>query len=194
MKEWPDVWQVYIGMTEPLNLPLVRDNAGFGIYALDLMGMTTANVHAALALKQKLAGFDFDIIVTAEAKAIALAQSLAESLQHPQYVVLRKSRKLYMRDPVSVEVQSITTAQIQNFFLGQDKVELLKNKKVCILDDVLSTGGTMRAMLHMANQVGCTVTAIAVVLTEEIRWTEFQDIPVVSLGHIPLPATLEFAG
>ena len=188
MSTWPETWQIDLGIEKLIDLPLVRDEGGFGIYALDLMGQTTSNQQIASVLKDRLAAFDFDIIVTAEAKAIALAQELARSFDHPEYVVLRKSLKLYMSDPVSVEVQSITTAQPQRFFLGRDKLDLLKNKRVCILDDVLSTGGTLHAMLQMAAQAQCEVIVIAVVLTEEIAWEEFEGVPVVALGHIPLPA------
>ncbi|MDR0459661.1 MAG: hypothetical protein LBG68_04240 [Coriobacteriales bacterium] len=191
MSEWPGSWPVDIGAVEPISLPLVRSGAGFGIYALDMMGQTAWNEFAATALKDKLAGFDFDILLTAEAKAIGLAQELANSLGHSEYVVLRKSLKLYMPNPVSVAVQSITTTSLQHFYLGQDKLELLKGKKVCILDDVLSTGGTLRAMLQMAERIDCQVIVIAVVLTEEVAWQEFEGVPVVSLDHIPLPAMSE---
>ena len=188
-QNWPQDWQVTMGLRQgdPVHLPLVQGSDGFCIYALDLMGQTDLNFEIAARLKERLAAYDFDMIVTAEAKAIGLAQSLAEQLAMPEYVVLRKSLKLYMLDPVEVEVQSLTTKQNQHFYLGSDKVELLKGKRVCILDDVLSTGGTMRAIMHLAAQTECTVVVIAVVLTEEETWEKFSGIPVVSLGHIPLP-------
>jgi adenine phosphoribosyltransferase len=193
-EQWPEVWKVSVdpeGDTS-VELPLVRGDNGFSIYALDLMGQTDLNAQMAAALHRYLSPFDFDIILTAEAKAIALAQELAHMLKYDEYVVLRKSLKLYMHNPVSVDVQSITTNNPQHFYLGSDKLELLQGKRICILDDVLSTGGTMRAILHMAEQTACEVAVIAVVLTEEIAWEEFSGIPVVSLGHIPLPGTSEF--
>jgi len=192
-QHWPQNWEVTMGLSQddPVRLPLVQGSDGFSIYALDLMGQTELNSEIATRLKERLAAYDFDMIVTAEAKAIGLAQSLAEQLAMPEYVVLRKSLKLYMLDPVEVEVQSLTTKQHQHFYLGADKAALLKGKRVCILDDVLSTGGTMRAILHLAAQTGCTVVVIAVVLTEEKTWDKFSDVPVVSLGHIPLPGLSE---
>ena len=161
------------------------------------MGQTEWNKEAALELCRQLAdaGYEFDIILTAEAKAVALAQELSDCLGHPRYVVLRKSPKLYMRKPiVVVDVLSITTRAPQNFYLGNDQTALLEGKRVCVLDDVISTGGTMRAILRVARQVGFTVPVIATVLTEgEPLNGAFEGIPVVSLGHIPLPATREYA-
>jgi adenine phosphoribosyltransferase len=176
---------------DPVKLPLVRSDDGFCIYALDLMGRAELNFQIAKRLKAQLNAYNFDIILTAEAKAIALAQALAEELDMPEYVVLRKSLKLYMLDPITVEVQSITTQQSQHFYLGADRVELLRGKRICVLDDVLSTGGTMQAILQLTAQTNCTVEVIAVILTEEKEWEEFDGIPVVSLGHIPLPGFCE---
>ena len=94
---------------------------------------------------------------------------------------------------VVVDVLSITTRAPQNFYLGNDQAMLLKDKRVCVLDDVISTGGTMRAILRVARQVGFAVPVIATVLTEgESLDGTFEGIPVVSLGHIPLPGYSEY--
>jgi len=193
MQKWPEYWPVNIGLSDAVGLPLVVSESGFGIYALDMMGQTIWNKCAAQALYEKLADFDFDIILTAEAKAIGLAEELSGLCEHTEYVVLRKSAKLYMPNPVSVEVQSITTTEKQHFYLGQDKLALLKNRRALIVDDVLSTGGTLKAMLEIARQASCQIVAIAVVLTEEVAWQSFEDIPVISLDHIPLPAYAQYA-
>ncbi|MCL2136160.1 MAG: adenine phosphoribosyltransferase [Coriobacteriia bacterium] len=189
MNEWPDSWEVGIGLSEPIKLPLVRSDDGFGIYALDMMGQHDWNEAAASALYEKLGPYDFDIILTAEAKAIGLAQELSQRFGHSEYIVLRKSHKLYMPSPVSVQVQSITTTAPQTFFLGQDKIAKLAGLKACVLDDVLSTGGTMTAMLQMAKIANCLPVVIAVVLTEDTDWDEFAGLPVVKLDYIPLPGT-----
>jgi adenine phosphoribosyltransferase len=170
-----------------IDLPLV-DSDGFKIYAFDSMGRTRWNMAAAEALCQKLAAYDFDIMLTAESKAIALTEELSRLRGQADYVVLRKSRKLYMIDPVVLDVQSITTAARQQFFLGRAQQELLRGKRVCVVDDVISTGGTMGALFELARRLEFEVTVNACVLTEEKRWTDFDGVPVVSLGHIPLPA------
>jgi adenine phosphoribosyltransferase len=189
--EWPAEHEVklYSGADGELvvKLPLVTTPDGFSLYALDLMGRTKWNARAAESLVERLAAFDFDRILTAESKAIALTQELAARLGQRDYVVLRKSRKLYMKNPVQVDVQSITTTKLQQFYLGKDQVALLEGKRVCVVDDVISTGGTAAAIFKMAKVIGFEVVVIAVVLTEETPWTTFQGVPVVSLAHIPLP-------
>ncbi|MDR2686494.1 MAG: adenine phosphoribosyltransferase [Oscillospiraceae bacterium] len=183
---WPPAWPVRLGGLE-LELPLVTGEDGFRIYAFDPMGRAGWNRDAAQALARRLAGYDFDILLTAESKAIALTQELARALGQEDYVVLRKARKLYMADPMVMDVKSITTAAPQRFFLGRDQQDLLRGRRVCVVDDVLSTGGTLRAIYAMAAKLPCAVAVNACVLTEETRWESFEGVPVVSLGHIPLP-------
>jgi len=188
---WPETWPVRLGELE-IALPLVRGGDGFQIYAFDPMGRAAWNFAAAQALAQRLAPFSFDILLCAESKSIALAQELARLLGHRDYVVLRKARKLYMEDPLVVDVKSITTAAQQQFFLGRDQQDLLRGKRVCVLDDVISTGGTLRAIYDVVRALGLLVAVNACVLmeevpTEEVPLASFEGIPVVSLGHIPLP-------
>jgi adenine phosphoribosyltransferase len=189
--EWPAEHEVRLHTDADgefvLKLPLVTTPDGFSLYALDLMGRTEWNARAAASLVERLAAFAFDRVLTAESKAIALTQELAARLGQRDYVVLRKSQKLYMKDPVQVDVQSITTARLQQFYLGRDQVALLEGRRVCVIDDVMSTGGTAGAIFKMAETIGFEVVVIAVVLTEETPWTAFKGVPVVSLGHIPLP-------
>ena len=184
---WPNTWPVKLGELA-INLPLVRSDDGFGIYAFDPMGRGAWNIAAAQALAEQLAPYEFDILLAAESKSIALAEQLARLLGHDDYVVLRKARKLYMTDPMVMDVQSITTQARQQFFLGRDQQELLRGRRVCVLDDVISTGGTLRAVCGMARALDAEITAIACVLTEEARRSSFENVPVVVLDHIPLPA------
>jgi len=183
---WPPAWPVRLGGLE-IELPLITNDDGFRIYAFDPMGRAGWNLAAAQALAEKLAGYDFDILLTAESKAIALTQELARLLGQEDYVVLRKARKLYMLDPMVMDVKSVTTAAPQQFFLGRDQQELLRGKRICVVDDVLSTGGTIGAVYAMARLLSCTIAVNAFVLTEEIQWEAFEGVPVVSLDHIPLP-------
>ena len=191
---WPEQWTVEVSEECSLHLPLITSDDGFSIYALDLMGQTGWNKVAAKGLYDRLTctGFEFDIILTAEAKAIALAEELASCFSHNRYVVLRKSPKLYMKKPiVVVDVQSITTKAPQHFYLGSDSAALLQGKKVCVLDDVISTGGTLHAIFNVAQKVGFTVTVVAAVLTEQVERQSFNGVPIVALGHIPLPGMSE---
>ena len=87
----------------------------------------------------------FDVILTAESKGIPLAYEMARQSGKP-YVVARKSVKLYMTDPISVTVKSITTAAEQTLYLSQEKAAMLKGKKVLLVDDVISTGESLAAL------------------------------------------------
>jgi len=192
-KAWPEAWTVRFGQEIPeYSLPLVVSPSGFGIYSFNLMGKAKINDVCAALLKEKLTrlGVRFDVFITAEAKAIGLTDELARIYGHEEYVVLRKSRKLYMNDPVELTVQSITTPEPQKFYLGRENFDLLQNKRVVAVDDVVSTGGTMRAFFEMSRQIGFTIVTVACVLTEDIKWTAFEDAPVLSIDHIPLPGML----
>ena len=191
--KWPAHWNVRFGDEMPeVALPLVVSAGGFGIYSFNLMGQAKINVACANLLKGKIeeSGSPFDILITAEAKAIGLTEELARLYGHDEYVVLRKSRKLYMNDPVELEVKSITTPEPQKFFLGREHYELLQNKRVVAVDDVISTGGTMHAFFEMSRKIGFEIVAVAAVLTEETQWTEYEGAPVFSIDHIPLPGQM----
>ena len=190
---WPPFWKVAFGPEMPeVDLPLVVSPDGFGIYSFNLMGQAKINVACAQLLKTKIeeSGLAFDIFITAEAKAIGLTEELARLYGHDEYVVLRKSRKLYMNAPVEISVKSITTPEPQKFYLGRENFELLRNKKVVAVDDVISTGGTMIAFFEISRQVGFEIASIAVVLTESERWAEYEGAPILSIDHIPLPGQI----
>jgi adenine phosphoribosyltransferase len=127
-----------------------------------------------------------EVFVTAEAKAIALTQELARNLWHDRYVVLRKSRKSYMQDPIRFRGDSITSGD-QEYWVEQTDLDYLHNKRVVLVDDVVSTGGTAKTFLKVIGLVQCKLEALCCVLTEGTQWTEFEGVPVVSLNHIPLP-------
>ena len=92
-----------------------------------------------------------------------------------------------MVDPVGVTVESITTKGKQELWIGKEKYEYFSGKKLCFLDDVVSTGGTIDAVLELAEKIGIDISVIACVLTEGVKRTEYNGIPLVSLDHIPLP-------
>ena len=107
----------------------------------------------------------FDVILTAESKGIPLAYEMSRSSGKP-YVVARKSVKLYMTDPIAVTVKSITTADEQTLYLSQEKAEMLKDKKVLIVDDVISTGESLTALEKLATEAGGDITGKSAVLAE----------------------------
>ena len=106
---------------------------------------------------------DFDVILTAESKGIPLGYEMARQ-SGKNYVVARKSVKLYMTDPVEVSVKSITTANVQKLCLSKEKAEMLKGKRVLILDDVISTGESLIALEKLTEAAGGIISGKAAVL------------------------------
>lgn len=108
---------------------------------------------------------DFDVILTAESKGIPLAYEMARQSGKP-YVVARKSVKLYMSDPVEVTVKSITTVNVQKLYLSKEKADLLSGKRVLLVDDVISTGESLKALEKLTAAVGGEIAGEAAVLAE----------------------------
>ena len=125
---------------------------------------------------------EHDVVLTAEAKSIPLAYEFARR-GCGSYVVARKGLKVYMRNPVSVTVKSITTANQQTLHLGQNEVNAIRSKRVLILDDVISTGESLKAMEQLVAAAGGTVVGKAAVLAEGDA-TKRDDI--IYLEELPL--------
>ncbi len=109
---------------------------------------------------------EVEVIMTAETKGIPLAAELARQMGMKYYVTARKSVKAYMENPLWVEDESITTKGKQILCLMDADVERIKGKKVLILDDVISTGGSLLALEKLAAQAGGNVICKAAVLAE----------------------------
>ena len=144
-------------------LPICAVSDKLDIAAFIMFSDVEVTVAAAEELLKKCP--DFDIILTAESKGIPLAYEMARQ-SGKSYVVARKSVKLYMTEPVEVEVKSITTAEVQKLYLAGEKAELLKGRKVLIVDDVISTGESLKALEKLTNAAGGEIAAEAAVLAE----------------------------
>lgn len=148
-------------------LPKVQVAPGLSIASFVMLGDTELVEKCADALVEKLkAAGPIDYIVTPEAKGIPLAHALAVRLGI-DYVVVRKSVKAYMEEPLVCEVKSITTEQAQKLVLDGVDVKKLAGKKVCVVDDVVSTGGSLRALETLLSKTECTIAARAAALLEE---------------------------
>ncbi len=108
---------------------------------------------------------DFDLIVTAESKGIPLAYEMSRQCGKT-YIPARKSQKLYMTNAVCVEVKSITTDAVQKLYLAGADMERMKGKKVLIVDDVISTGESLRALEKLVETAGGILVGKAAVLAE----------------------------
>ena len=144
-------------------LPLCEVNEHLDIAGFVMFGDVEITVAAAKELLKKCP--DFDYIVTPEAKSIPLAYEMSKQSGKP-YFVCRKGAKLYMKDPVSVHVKSITTEKVQTVFLDSTEGELLRGKRVLIVDDVISTGESLTAVNALVKQFDADVVGQAAVLAE----------------------------
>ena len=149
------------GLTRNLKKFPVSDS--LDIAAFILFGDTEITIASAEALLKKVPEFDF--ILTPEAKSIPLAYEMSRQSGKP-YVVARKGVKVYMGNPVSVTVRSITTQKEQTLYLGEDEVNLIKGKKVLIVDDVISTGESLAAVRTLVEKAGGIEAAACAVLAE----------------------------
>ena len=164
------------------DLRLFEIKPGLKIAILNILGDTEFVQACAKELAQKLKDIDYDLLVTAEAKSIPLAYALAVETKKP-YVVLRKAYKPYMGDALKAETLSITTGQPQTLILDEKDVELMRGKKVVIVDDVISTGSTLQGMKMVIDKAGASVVAEAAIFTEGDR---AQWMHIIALGHLPL--------
>ena len=164
------------------DLRLFQIKPGLRIAILNILGDTELVQACARELGQQLKDVKFDVLVTAEAKSIPLAYALSAEMKKP-YVILRKTYKPYMGDALRAETLSITTGEPQILVLDEKDRELLKGKKVLVVDDVISTGSTLQGMHMVIEKAGATIVKEAAILTEGERskWDK-----IVSLGHLPL--------
>ena len=146
-------------------LPILNISDTLAIAGFVILGDTEIVVNTAKALAEKIPA-DTDIILTAETKGIPLAAEMARDLGMKRYIVARKSVKAYMENPIYVEDESITTKGKQRLYLSQEDVDLIQGKKVLLVDDVISTGGSMKAMEELVEKAGATVIGEAAILAE----------------------------
>lgn len=161
-------------------LPLCPLNEKLDIAAFVMFSDVEITVASATELLKKCP--DFDVILTAESKGIPLAYEMARQSGKP-YVVARKSVKLYMSNPVSVTVKSITTASEQTLYLSAEKAEMIKGKNVLLVDDVISTGESLKALEKLVESAGGNISAKTAVLAEGDA-SERDDI--IFLEKLPL--------
>lgn len=163
-------------------LRLFEVKPGLKIAILNILGDTEFVEACARALSEKLSVVNFDVLVTAEAKSIPLAHALSVVSGKP-YVILRKAYKPYMGDALQAETLSITTGQPQTLYLDEKDREMMRGKRVVILDDVISTGSTLQGMRLLLQKAGSQIAAEAAIFTEGER-AKWENI--YSLGHLPV--------
>lgn len=144
-------------------LPLCPINEKLDIAAFIMFSDVELTVACAEALLKKVP--EFDVIVTAESKGIPLGYELARQ-SGKKYIVARKSVKLYMKNPVAVEVKSITTGNRQTLYLDEYDMNYIKGKRVLIADDVISTGESLKSLIELVNRADGNIVCKSAVLAE----------------------------
>lgn len=145
-------------------LPICKVSDKLDIAAFIMFGDVELTVECAKELIKKAP--EHDVIITAEAKGIPLAYEMARQMGVNRYLIARKMAKLYMKNPMEVEVQSITTAKKQTLYIDQDDAEYLRGKRVLIVDDVISTGESLHAVETLVEKAGGNIVGRMAVLAE----------------------------
>ncbi len=167
------------GMKRDLKLFPVNDD--LKIAAFILFGDVEITKHAAKELLARAP--QFDLILTAEAKSIPLAYEMANQAGMNDYIIARKGIKVYMEDVLTVSVNSITTMSTQSLHIGKDEVDRIKGRRILIIDDVISTGESLRAMENLVTAAGGEIAGKMAVLAEG---DAFDRDDIIVLGKLPL--------
>jgi adenine phosphoribosyltransferase len=174
------VYQVEIGGLERA-LPLFEVAPGIKIAIFNMLGDTEVVERAADLLAAQLP-MNAQVLVTPEVKAVPLAHAVSVRSGVP-YVVARKIRKPYMVNCLEAEVVSITTGKPQTLYLDGKDRHLVEGKNSVLLDDVISTGSTLRGLRMLMANAASPIVAEMAVFTEgdDTDWSQ-----VIALGHLPV--------
>lgn len=145
-------------------LPLCRVTDELYIGAFVMFGDVELTVHCAAELLKRAPEYDY--LIAPEAKAIPLLYEMARQSGAEKYFLARKGAKAYMTGVFEVEVRSITTMHIQKLVIDTADAEMIKGKKVLIVDDVISTGESLHAMEDLVKRAGGIIAGKMAVLAE----------------------------
>lgn len=146
-------------------LPLCKVADDFYIGAFIMFGDAEITVACAKELLAR-APKEYDYLLTAEAKSIPLIHEMARQSGRKRIFVARKGMKVYLTDPIHVQVRSITTQHDQDLYLSGEEAAKMKGKKILIVDDVISTGESLHALEELVHQAGGEVAGRMAVLAE----------------------------
>lgn len=162
-------------------LPLCRLNDDLMIGAFVIFGNVELTRACATELLKRLPEYDY--LITAEAKGIPLCYEMARQTNADNYFIARKKPKAYMTGVFDVEVQSITTSGLQHLYLDVADAEIIRGKRIVIIDDVISTGESLAAVEKLVEQAGGNIVAKAAVLAEG---DAAKRTDVIFLNELPL--------
>ncbi|MGA8681166.1 MAG: phosphoribosyltransferase family protein [Acidimicrobiales bacterium] len=140
-------------------------------------------------LAAQLAPFDIEIVASVATMGIPLAIEVTRSLGLDDYAILHKTPKIHLADAIDEPVRSITTDRDQRLLFDRARRQVIEGRRVAIVDDVISTGGSSRAALKLIRKIGGEPVAFGALLTEGGLWRTAlgEDAAIVhALGAIPL--------
>ena len=146
------------------NLPICPLNEKLCIAGFVIFGDVELTKASAAALLEKAP--EFDLLITAESKGIPLAHEMTAQAGKNKYILARKAPKLYMKEPVAVEVKSITTAARQVLYLDKEDMDAMKGKRILIVDDVISTGESLAALETLVTKAEGNIVGKMAILAE----------------------------
>ena len=164
------------------DLPICKVTDDLYIGAFICFGDAELTVACAREMLKLVDQDSYDYMLTAEAKSIPLIHEMARQCGAAKYFIARKGPKVYMPDPIRVADKSITTEAQQYLYLGRDDADMIRGKRILLMDDVISTGGSIHAMEELVKLAGGTVVGRVAVLAEGDA-AERDDIKFLS----PLP-------
>ncbi|MGD1013912.1 MAG: phosphoribosyltransferase family protein [Acidimicrobiales bacterium] len=182
-------FSVEIG-TQRVELPIVSLSEQLALALLITVDMGVEFMSQAGAeLADIIRPYDVDIVATVATMGIPLVVEVTRHLGLDQYVILHKTPKIHLADAVSEPVRSITTDAEQRLLFDRARIKDVKDKRVAIVDDVISTGASTGAALRLLRGVGADIVAIGTLVTEASLWREAlgEDAQKVrALGSIPV--------
>ncbi len=178
-----------------VDLPLVRVAEKISIALLICVDQGVAFAERAGGeLAELIRPLGVEIVASVATMGIPLAIEVTRALGLDDYVILHKTPKVHLADAVAEPVRSITTATDQRLLFDRARVAAVEGKRVAVVDDVVSTGGSSRAALNLVRRVGGDPVVFGTLLTEGWQWRQTlgdDARQVCALGEIPLFSHLD---
>jgi len=183
------IYRAKVG-TQEIDLPVIPITDELAIALLITVDHGVKFVErAGTELAERLASYDLEVVVSVATMGIPLAIEVTRALGLDDYLILQKTPKLHLRDAITEPVKSITTGAPQRLLFDSARVGAVRGRRVGLVDDVISTGASMRAALNLLQRVGAEPVAIGTLVTEAATWRrELGDKAslVHALGAIPV--------